>query len=301
MNIEELKELQPHLFQSFQTILEQERLAHAYLFSGLFASFEMALFLSQAIFCEDKKMNLPCGKCRICRLIEQGEFADVTVIRPQGNMIKTDTIREVVKQFSQSGFESTQQVFIICEAEKMHPNAANALLKVIEEPQSAIRIFLLTNQEHAVLATIKSRVQIVSFPKNIPVLEHLLEEEGLLKTQAQLTAQLVSGIAEARELAKNKSFLDLLAKLSKWLPLLLTQPDKAYLQVPSLIRLTTEKVEQARLFDMLALLLANQLESPKVRCYLETLPQARKQWQSHVSVQNALEYWLLSTEQHMKG
>lgn len=296
MKIEELQRLQPHLFHSFQTVLQQNRLGHAYLFSGLFASFEMALFLSQAIFCEKKEAALPCGKCRVCRLIEQEEFADVTVIRPQGNVIKTDTIREVVKQFSQSGFESAQQVFIICEAEKMHPSAANALLKVIEEPQSAIHIFLLTNQEHAVLATIKSRVQIVSFPKNLPVLQRLLEEEGMLKTQAHLTAQLVSGLEEARDLAKNKSFVELLTKLSKWVSLLLTQPDKAYLQVPSLIRLTPEKVEQARLFDVLTLLLANQLSEPRVFEYLKALPQAQKQWQSHVSLQNALEYWLLSTE-----
>lgn len=89
----------------------------------------------------------------------------MTIVAPQGNFIKTDTIRELVKNFSQSGFESSQQVFIIRDAEKMHVNAANSLLKVIEEPQSTIHIFLLTNQEEAVLPTIKSRTQIISFPK----------------------------------------------------------------------------------------------------------------------------------------
>ncbi|MGT2950431.1 DNA polymerase III subunit delta' [Streptococcus cuniculi] len=301
MKKEELQGLQPQLYQSFQTVLQQGRLAHAYLFSGDFASFEMAVFLSQAIFCEDKVAEIPCGQCRSCRLIEQGEFTDVTVVSPQGNTIKTETIRDLVKQFSQSGFESNQQVFIIRDAEKMHPNAANSLLKVIEEPQSDIRIFLLTNQEHAVLATIKSRVQIVAFPKNLPILERLLEEEGLLKTQAQLIARLVASIEEAKQLASQKSFLDLITVAKKWLDILLKQPNKAYVQVGNLVRLAPEKLDQSRLFGLLTLLLADQMTEPRVLTYLENLQLARQQWQSNVSLQNALEYWLLSTEKQVKG
>ncbi|MFX3970878.1 DNA polymerase III subunit delta', partial [Streptococcus suis] len=76
-----------------------------------------------------------------------------------------------------SGFESNKQVFIIRDPEKMHANAANSMLKVIEEPQSAIHILVLTNQEEAVLPTIKSRTQSLGFPKHIPAMERMLEEE----------------------------------------------------------------------------------------------------------------------------
>lgn len=301
MKKEELQGLQPHIYQLFQTVLQQGRLAHAYLFSGNFASFEMAIFLSQAIFCDNKVAGLPCGQCRACRLIEQGEFTDVNVISPQGNTIKTETIRDLVKQFSQSGFEANQQVFIIRDAEKMHPNAANSLLKVIEEPQSDTHIFLLTNQEQEVLATIKSRVQMVDFPKNIHILERLLEERGLVKTQAQLLARLATTIEEAEQLAGQKSFLELMAVTKRWIEVLLTQPNKAYLQVGRLIRLVDEKSEQARLFHLLTLLLAEQMANPLVLTYLENLQLAQLQWRSHVSLQNALEYWLLSTEKQVKG
>ncbi|MBF0787453.1 MULTISPECIES: DNA polymerase III subunit delta' [unclassified Streptococcus] len=301
MKKEELQALQPQIYQSFQVILQQGRLAHAYLFSGDFASFEMAIFLSQAIFCEDKIAEIPCGQCRSCRLIERGEFTDVSIISPQGNTIKTETIRDLVKQFSQSGFESNQQVFIIRDAEKMHPNAANSLLKVMEEPQSDIRIFLLTNQEHAVLATIKSRVQIVPFPKNLLVLERLLEEEGVLKTQARLIARLVASIEEAKQLASQKSFLELMLVAKKWIDVLVKQPDKAYLQVGSLVRLVDEKSDQVRLFHLLTLLLAERMTEPIVLIYLENLQFAYLQWQGNVSLQNALEYWLLSTEKQVKG
>ncbi|MBP8703240.1 MAG: DNA polymerase III subunit delta' [Streptococcus sp.] len=290
MNIQELKDLQPLVYQQFVTILEQGRLAHAYLFSGDFASFEMALFLSQALFCQEKVGVHPCGKCRSCRLIESNDFSDVTIVAPQGNFIKTDTIRELVKNFSQSGFESSQQVFIIRDAEKMHVNAANSLLKVIEEPQSTIHIFLLTNQEEAVLPTIKSRTQIISFPQNLTYLERFLEEEGLLKTQASLIARLVSSQEEAKRLATNKSFIDLLDQAKKFTELLLTDSNRAYLQVGVLVPLAVEKAEQGRLFDVLSLLLAERLTEMIAREKMDAVLKAKKMWQANVSLQNCLEY-----------
>ncbi|HFI0000188.1 TPA: DNA polymerase III subunit delta' [Streptococcus suis] len=290
MNIQELKDLQPLVYQQFVTILEQGRLAHAYLFSGDFASFEMALFLSQALFCQEKVGVHPCGKCRSCRLIESNDFSDVTIVAPQGNFIKTDTIRELVKNFSQSGFESSQQVFIIRDAEKMHVNAANSLLKVIEEPQSTIHIFLLTNHEEAVLPTIKSRTQIISFPQNLPYLERILEEEGLLKTQASLIARLVSSQEEAKRLATNKSFIDLLDQAKKFTELLLTDSNRAYLQVGVMVSLAVEKAEQGRLFDVLSLLLAERLTEMIAREKMDAVLKAKKMWQANVSLQNCLEY-----------
>ncbi len=290
MNIQELKDLQPLVYQQFVTILEQGRLAHAYLFSGDFASFEMALFLSQALFCQEKVGVHPCGKCRSCRLIESNDFSDVTIVAPQGNFIKTDTIRQLVKNFSQSGFESSQQVFIIRDAEKMHVNAANSLLKVIEEPQSTIHIFLLTNQEEAVFPTIKSRTQIISFPQNLPYLERILEEEGLLKTQASLIARLVSSQEEAKRLATNKSFIDLLDQAKKFTELLLTDSNRAYLQVGVLVSLAVEKAEQGRLFDVLSLLLAERLTEMITREKMDAVLKTKKMWQANVSLQNCLEY-----------
>ncbi|WP_156019420.1 DNA polymerase III subunit delta' [Streptococcus ruminantium] len=293
MNIQELKDLQPAVFQRFITTLEQKRLAHAYLFSGAFASFDMALFLSQALFCQEKDGILPCGHCRTCRLIAANEFSDVTIVSPQGNLIKTETVREIVKNFSRSGFESDKQVFIIRDAEKMHANAANSLLKVIEEPQSAIHIFLLTNQEEAVLPTIKSRTQIIGFPKNLPALERMLEAEGLLRTQASLLAQLTSSHEEVKKLVENKSFLELTVQARKFTDLLLTDANKAYLQVSFLAGLAVEKAEQGRLFDLLSLLLAEKMTDALAREKMDAVLEAKKMWQANVSLQNSLEYMTL--------
>ena len=68
-------------------------------------------------FCTNKNGVLPCGECRNCCLIEAEDFSDVTVVRPINHIIKTERVRELVRNFSQSGFEQ-QTGFIICDAEK---------------------------------------------------------------------------------------------------------------------------------------------------------------------------------------
>ena len=122
----------------------------------------MAQFLAKSLFCTDKVGVLPCEKCRNCKLIEQGEFPDVTLIKPVNQVIKTERIRELVGQFPKQGLKASNRFFIIEQAEKMHPNAANSLLKVIEEPQSEVYIFFLTRDEEKILPTIRSRTQIFS-------------------------------------------------------------------------------------------------------------------------------------------
>ena len=63
------------------------------------------------------------------RLIEEEEFSDVKIVRPVNQIIKTDRIRSLVQDFSQSGFEGSRQAFIVQDADKMHTNAAQLSLK----------------------------------------------------------------------------------------------------------------------------------------------------------------------------
>ena len=81
MKQDQLKAWQPDQFDRFVRILEQDQLNHAYLFSGFFGSLEMAQFSAKSLFCTDKVGVLPCEKCRSCKLIEQEEFPDVTLIK----------------------------------------------------------------------------------------------------------------------------------------------------------------------------------------------------------------------------
>lgn len=293
MNINELKELQPKIVDCFERILEQDKLNHAYLFTGNFASFDLAQKLAQSRFCQDKMGVWPCGECRSCRLIAEEDFSDVTVVRPQNQIIKTERIRELLKNFSQSGVEGNEQVFIICEAEKMHLNAANSLLKMIEEPQSEVYIFLLTSDENLILPTIKSRTQVFHFPKNEDYLVAKLEESGLLKDQAQLLAAYSQTLEEAQNLQTSKFFFDVTQVCQRFVDLCLAKNDLAFLQVARLSSLADDKEKQDQIFRILEILFSQHIEKESGRTFLDRLFQSRKMWQANVSFQNALEYMII--------
>lgn len=283
-------DIQPRLYETFSQILKAGRLSHAYLFSGDFGSFDLALWLAKSRFCEALSEGLPCEQCRSCRLIESQEFSDLKIIEPQGQLIKTDTIRELTRDFSRSGFEGQAQVFIIKDADKMHVNAANSLLKFIEEPQSQSYMILLTADESKVLPTIKSRCQGFHFPKNIPYLENLLLEQGLLISQARALSQVATTISEAQALSQNGKILEILQELERFVKLLVEDKSKAYLRVVTLTSLAVDKDMQDLAFRLLTVLLA-QLKQPEFlsRCHL-----ARSMWQANVSFQNALDYFVIA-------
>ena len=293
MKQDQLKAWQPDQFDRFVRILEQDQLNHAYLFSGFFGSLEMAHFLAKSLFCTDKVGVLPCEKCRNCKLIEQEEFPDVTLIKPINQVIKTERIRELVGQFSQAGIESQQQVFIIEQAEKMHPNAANSLLKVIEEPQSEVYIFFLTSDEEKILPTIRSRTQIFHFKKQEEKLILLLEQMGLVKKKATLLAQFSQSRAEAEKLANQASFWTLVDESERLLTWLVAKKKESYLQVAKLANLADDKEKQDQVLRILEVLCGQDILQARVRVILQDLLEARKMWQANVSFQNAMEYLVL--------
>ena len=293
MKQDQLKAWQPDQFDRFVRILEQDQLNHTYLFSGFFGSLEMAQFLAKSLFCRDKVGVLPCEKCRNCKLIEQEEFPDVTLIKPVNQVIKTERIRELVGQFSQAGIESQQQVFIIEQAEKMHPNAANSLLKVIEEPQSEVYIFFLTSDEEKILPTIRSRTQIFHFKKQEEKLILLLEQMGLVKKKATLLAQFSQSRAEAEKLANQASFWTLVDESERLLTWLVANKKESYLQVAKLASLADDKEKQDQVLRILEVLCGQDILQARVRVILQDLLEARKMWQANVSFQNAMEYLVL--------
>lgn len=293
MKQEQLKALQPEQFDRFVHILEQGQLNHAFLFSGYFGSYEMAQFIAKSLFCTDKVGVLPCEKCRNCKLIEQEEFPDVTIIRPINQFIKTERIRELVGQFAQSGIENPRQVFIIKQADKMHVNAANSLLKVIEEPQSEIYIFFLTSDEEMMLPTIRSRTQIFQFKKQEALISLQLEKLGLVKKQAKLLAQYSQSQSEAEKLASQASFWTLVEESERLLSWLLTKKKESYLQVAKLASLADDKEKQDQVLRILEVLCGQEILQARVREILQNLLESRKMWQANVSFQNSLEYLVL--------
>lgn len=293
MKKEELKDCQPQQYERFVRILEQNQLNHAYLFSGYFGSLEMALFLAKSLFCTDKQGVLPCESCRSCKLIDQEEYPDVTIVRPINQIIKTERIRELVGQFSQSGIESQRQVFIIEQADKMHLNAANSLLKVIEEPQSEVYIFFLTNDEDKILPTIRSRTQIFQFKKQEANLIFQLEKLGLVKKKARLLAQFSQSQIEAEKLLNQATFWTLVEESERLFSDILSRKRESYLQVAKLASLADDKEKQDQVLRILEVLAGQEILQTGAQRILENLVEVRKMWKANVSFQNVMDYLVL--------
>ena len=201
------------------------RIAHAYLFTGPagVGKRAAALAFAQALNCEGgarcEVRNPPtpplqkggmggflvrgaelddgCGDCRICRNIAHGRHPDVQVIEPDGATVKIEQIRTLEADAALASYEAQWKVFILDRAERMTEQAANALLKTLEEPARGTVFILLTSTVSALLPTIVSRCQTVTFsPLPNGQIEALLREKGIEPSQARLIASLSQGSIE---------------------------------------------------------------------------------------------------------
>jgi DNA polymerase-3 subunit delta' len=157
-----------------QRSLEKDALAHAYLLIGppRVGKMTLALNLAQALNCDEA--GRPCGQCLPCQKIASANHPDVQIIglAAGGNAGETrlrteigiDQIREVQHSASLPPFEGKYKVFIVDGGELMSTEAANCLLKTLEEPNERVVFILLTAKEHRLPQTVVSRCQRLELP-----------------------------------------------------------------------------------------------------------------------------------------
>jgi DNA polymerase-3 subunit delta' len=153
----------------FERIQSQERLAHAYLFVGPVQSGKSStiMALAQMLNCEREGVDRFCGECGSCRKISAGNHPDVLTIEAGvGETIKIEDIRTLIQRGGLRAFEAKWKVFMIRNAERLTKEAANALLKTLEEPNRQTLIFLTTSVPELCLDTIKSRSTRFIFSEN---------------------------------------------------------------------------------------------------------------------------------------
>ncbi len=152
--------------------LRDDRLAHGYLLLGPpnIGKTTLALELAQAVNCLE--VSKPCSQCVQCRRVAEGKHTDVQIISrdqqpSQGGEkaraeIGIDQVREMQRIASLKPFEGRCRVFIFDEADRMSDEAANCLLKTLEEPPSQVLLVLITDREpEALLQTIVSRCRVI--------------------------------------------------------------------------------------------------------------------------------------------
>jgi DNA polymerase-3 subunit delta' len=185
-----------------QQSLKTGKLAHAYLLVGPqhVGKMTLAINLAQALNCEAAER--PCLECTSCKKIAAGTHADVRVIglnqnedEAEAKLIGIDQIKEVLHSANLPPFEGKHKVFIFDGAELLSMDAANCLLKTLEEPADKVAFILLTVNDRLLLTTVVSRCQRLELPPLSITKEStaLIESRGIEPERARLLAGLSHG------------------------------------------------------------------------------------------------------------
>ena len=181
---------QDHILRQLGPSLKQGRLAHAYLLVGPphVGKMTLAKQLAQGVNCLEGP-GVPCGDCAQCLRISQGHHADVRTITvgrgeeggPTRTVIGIDDVKEAMHHLNLKSYEGSCSVLIFDGAHLMSEEAANALLKTLEEPPPQVLILLLTTDEDAVLPTLRSRCRRLTL---LPVPKDRIVETLVAQRQA---------------------------------------------------------------------------------------------------------------------
>lgn len=189
--------------------LAKERLAHAYLFEGPKGTGkrELAQLLAKSLYCLERDGVAPCDRCLHCQRIQSGNFPDVRIVEPDGQSIKKEQIEWLQQEFQKKALESAWKVYILVHADKMTTNAANSLLKFLEEPLGQTVAILITENPHKMLNTILSRCQQLSFqPLPAHVVAERLIAEGVAEQNARLASELSNDWQQCLQMTEDDWF-----------------------------------------------------------------------------------------------
>ena len=188
---------------------------HAYLFAGPpgLGRRTLALRFAQALNCETPvDAGIPCGQCRDCKQIQAMQYPDMSIVQAEseGGIIKVDQIREARRMLTLKPYMANYRVALFLRFQESNDNAANALLKTLEEAPSYAVLILTADNPEQLLPTIVSRCEVLRLrPLEIGKVQNELETRGLDKGSAKLIAHISGGrFGYALRLIENESLLN---------------------------------------------------------------------------------------------
>ncbi len=149
---------QPHVVRALINALEQQRLHHAYLFTGTrgVGKTTLARILAKSLNCETGITAKPCGTCNACTEIDKGRFIDLIEVDAASNT-QVDAMRELLENAQYAPTSGRFKVYIIDEVHMLSKSAFNAMLKTLEEPPAHVKFILATTDPQKVPVTVLSR------------------------------------------------------------------------------------------------------------------------------------------------
>ncbi len=187
---------QKQIIQTLKNAIKENKIAHAYLFTGPRGTGKttMAKLLAKALNCKGE--HKPCDECENCLAISEGSYPDVIEIDAASNN-GVDEVRNLIDKVKYAPLEGKYKVYIIDEVHMMSQGAFNALLKTLEEPPAHVVFVLATTEPHKVLPTILSRCQRFDFGRisrkdieerlvDVLLSENVEYEDGVIELVSEL-------------------------------------------------------------------------------------------------------------------
>ena len=185
---------QSHITRTLQNAIRADRIAHAYLFTGVrgVGKTTAARILAKALNCAQGPTPIPCNECVQCKEIIQGSCIDVIEIDGASNR-GIDEVRQIIENVRYQPARCAFKIYIIDEVHQVTKDAFNALLKTLEEPPASVKFILATTEPHRLPETILSRCQRfdfrrISLKEIVQRLSDISAREGLKISQGALIA-----------------------------------------------------------------------------------------------------------------
>lgn len=205
---------QEHIKEHLKSSIASGKISQAYLITGEIMQGKefIAKVFANALLCEDRgEEGNPCGKCHPCLQVASNSHPDIKIVtHEKPNSVSVDDIRnQIVSDVVVRPFQSKYKIYIMNEAEKMTPQAQNALLKTLEEPPEYVVILLLSTSKTSLLPTVLSRcVQLDMRPvEDKTVRKYLMKDLQIPDYKADICVAFARGnIGKARNLASSEEF-----------------------------------------------------------------------------------------------
>ena len=191
---------QEHVVRALSNALEQNRLHHAYLFTGTrgVGKTTIARIFAKSLNCKSGITATPCGECSACTEIDNGRFVDLIELDAASNT-QVDNMRELLESALYAPSSGRFKVYIIDEVHMLSKSAFNAMLKTLEEPPEHVKFILATTDPQKIPVTVLSRCLQFNLKQLLPVLitEHLSYVLDQEKIPFELSAiSLISRVAQ---------------------------------------------------------------------------------------------------------
>lgn len=176
---------QEHVLRALINALEQQRLHHAYLFTGTrgVGKTTLARILARCLNCETGITAEPCGECSACREISEGRFVDLIEV-DAASRTKVEDTRDLLDNVQYAPTRGRYKIYLIDEVHMLSTHSFNALLKTLEEPPEHVKFLLATTDPQKLPVTVLSRclqfnLKNLSAAQIVGYLEHILAEEKI--------------------------------------------------------------------------------------------------------------------------